>query len=140
MSMTNRHASSDQPAACNASCTPRFSSRCSNTLTISAVDRSLCYLSIQNYNLEMSSGLLGGSFLKNTLRGSALVLQRPSQSPSQSAIFLSELRVVLPLIVLPLKTPTSQLPSERRRASHICYSSGGGSAVGNTKAQSLGSA
>ena len=34
------------------------------------------------------------------------VFQRPSQSPSQSAIFLSELRVVLPLIVLPLKTPT----------------------------------
>ena len=30
----------------------------------------------------------------------------PSQSPSQSAIFLSELWVVLPLIVLPLKTPT----------------------------------
>ena len=29
----------------------------------------------------------------------------PSQRPSQSAIFLSELRVVLPLIVLPLKTP-----------------------------------
>ena len=28
----------------------------------------------------------------------------PSQSPSQSAIFLSELQVVLPLIVLPLKT------------------------------------
>ena len=28
-----------------------------------------------------------------------------SQRPSQSAIFLSELRVVLPLIVLPLKTP-----------------------------------
>ena len=35
------------------------------------------------------------------------MFQRPSQSPSQSAIFLSELRVVLPLIVLPLKTPTS---------------------------------
>ena len=34
------------------------------------------------------------------------VFQRPSQRPSQSAIFLSELRVVLPLIVLPLKTPT----------------------------------
>ena len=34
------------------------------------------------------------------------VFQRPSQSHSQSAIFLSELRVVLPLIVLPLKTPT----------------------------------
>ena len=33
------------------------------------------------------------------------VFQRPSQRPSQSAIFLSELRVVLPLIVLPLKTP-----------------------------------
>ena len=31
--------------------------------------------------------------------------QRPSQRPSQSAIFLSELGVVLPLIVLPLKTP-----------------------------------
>ena len=29
--------------------------------------------------------------------------QRPSQSPSQSAMFLSELQVVLPLIVLPLK-------------------------------------
>ena len=29
------------------------------------------------------------------------------QRPSQSAIFLSELRVVLPLIVLPLKTPTN---------------------------------
>ena len=28
-----------------------------------------------------------------------------SETPSQSAIFLSELRVVLPLIVLPLKTP-----------------------------------
>ena len=40
------------------------------------------------------------------------VFQRTSQRPSQSAIFLSELRVVLPLIVLPLivlplKTPTS---------------------------------
>ena len=33
------------------------------------------------------------------------LFQRPSQRPSQSAIFLSELRVVLPLIVLPLKTP-----------------------------------
>ena len=32
------------------------------------------------------------------------IFQKPSQSPSQSAIFLSELRVVLPLIVLPLKT------------------------------------
>ena len=32
------------------------------------------------------------------------VFQRPSQRPSQSAIFLSELRVVLPLIVLPPKT------------------------------------
>ena len=31
--------------------------------------------------------------------------QRPSQSPSQSAISLSELWVLLPLIVLPLKTP-----------------------------------
>ena len=30
---------------------------------------------------------------------------KASQRPSQSAIFLSELRVVLPLIVLPLKTP-----------------------------------
>ena len=36
------------------------------------------------------------------------VFQRPSQRPSQSAIFLSELRVVLPLIVLPLKTPTTK--------------------------------
>ena len=35
------------------------------------------------------------------------VFQRPSQNPSQSAIFLSELRVVLPLVVLPLKTPTN---------------------------------
>ena len=35
--------------------------------------------------------------------------QRPSQRPSQSAIFLSELRVVLPLIVLPLKTPANHL-------------------------------
>ena len=33
--------------------------------------------------------------------------ERPSQSPSQSAIFLSELRVLLPLIVLPLKTPAT---------------------------------
>ena len=39
------------------------------------------------------------------LRGFSEVFQRPSQRPSQSAIFLSELRVVLPLIVLPLKTP-----------------------------------
>ena len=31
------------------------------------------------------------------------IFQRSSQRPSQSAIFLSELRVVLPLIVLPLK-------------------------------------
>ena len=31
------------------------------------------------------------------------VFQRPSQRPSQSATFLSELRVVLPLIMLPLK-------------------------------------
>ena len=37
------------------------------------------------------------------LRGFQRVFQRPSQSPSQSAIFLSELRVVLPLIVWPLK-------------------------------------
>ena len=41
------------------------------------------------------------------------VFQRPSQRPSQSAIFLSELRVVLPLIVLPLivlplKTPAKE--------------------------------
>ena len=36
--------------------------------------------------------------------------QRPSQRPSQSAVFLSELRVVLPLIVLPLKTPTKLRP------------------------------
>ena len=35
------------------------------------------------------------------------VFQRPSQRPSQSAIFLSELRVVLPLIVLPLNTPAN---------------------------------
>ena len=35
--------------------------------------------------------------------------QRPSQSPSQSGIFLSELQVVLPLIVLPLKTPTTKV-------------------------------
>ena len=35
------------------------------------------------------------------------VFQRPSQRPSQSAIFLSELRVVLTLIVLPLKTPAN---------------------------------
>ena len=34
---------------------------------------------------------------------------RPSQRPSQSAIFLSELGVVLPLIVLPLKTPATWL-------------------------------
>ena len=40
------------------------------------------------------------------LRG--LPAQRPSQSPSQSAIFLSELQVLLPLIVLPLETPTSK--------------------------------
>ena len=33
------------------------------------------------------------------------VFQRSSQSPSQSAIFLLELRALLPLIVLPLKTP-----------------------------------
>ena len=39
----------------------------------------------------------------NSLESSSF--QRPSQSPSQSAIFLSELRVLLPLIVLPLKTP-----------------------------------
>ena len=32
-----------------------------------------------------------------------------SQSPSRSTIFLSELRVVLPLMVLPLKTPTNVL-------------------------------
>ena len=38
-------------------------------------------------------------------RGLQRFFQRPSQRPSQSAIFLSELRVVLPLIVLPLKTP-----------------------------------
>ena len=38
----------------------------------------------------------------------AEVFQRPSQRPSQSAIFLSELRVVLHLIVLPLKTPASR--------------------------------
>ena len=35
------------------------------------------------------------------------VFQRPSQSPSQSAIFLSELRVLLLLIVLPLKAPAT---------------------------------
>ena len=38
------------------------------------------------------------------------VFQRPSQRPSQSAIFLSELRVVLPPIVLPLKTPAKNVP------------------------------
>ena len=32
-----------------------------------------------------------------------------SHSPSQNAIFLPELRVVLPLIVLPLKTPTTTI-------------------------------
>ena len=42
------------------------------------------------------------------LEGFSEVFQRPSQSPSQSAIFLSELRVVLPLIVLPLKTPAKK--------------------------------
>ena len=45
--------------------------------------------------------------------GRLLVLepvQRPSQRPSQSAIFLSELRVVLPLIALPLKTPLQKIP------------------------------
>ena len=31
------------------------------------------------------------------------VFQRPSQSPSQSAVFPSEMHVLLPLIVLPLK-------------------------------------
>ena len=35
------------------------------------------------------------------------VFQRPSQRPSQSAIFLSELWVMLPLVVLPRKTPAS---------------------------------
>ena len=45
------------------------------------------------------------------------VFQRPSQRPSQSAIFLSELRVVLPLIVLPLKTPAilRKIPAEGRQ-------------------------
>ena len=42
------------------------------------------------------------------------VFQRPSQRPSQSAIFPSVLRVVLPLIVLPLKTPAI-LVKERQK-------------------------
>ena len=42
-------------------------------------------------------------------------LPAPSQRPSQSAIFLSELRALLPLIVLPLEMPakirkTSKIP------------------------------
>ena len=41
------------------------------------------------------------------------VFQSPSQSPSQSAIFLSEFRVLLPLIVLPLKTSTNLKPITR---------------------------
>ena len=41
------------------------------------------------------------------------VFQSPSQRPSQSAIFLSEFRVLLPLvIVLLLKTPTKAKPSK----------------------------
>ena len=35
--------------------------------------------------------------------------QRPSQSPSRSAILLSELQVLLPLMALPLKTPAKPL-------------------------------
>ena len=43
-------------------------------------------------------------------RGFQRFFKRPSQKPSQSAIFLSELQVVLPQIALPLKTPAT-LPS-----------------------------
>ena len=47
-------------------------------------------------------GSLRGRFLED-FRGFSEVFQRPSQRPSQSAILLSELQVVLPLIVSPLK-------------------------------------
>ena len=46
------------------------------------------------------------------------VFQRPSQRPSQSAIFLSELRVVLPLIVLPLKTPAKPISIKKFGRTH----------------------
>ena len=47
------------------------------------------------------------------------VFQRPSQRPSQSAIFLSELGVVLPLTVLPLKTPATPPPTPLRHPSKV---------------------
>ena len=55
------------------------------------------------------------------------MFQRPSQRPSQSAIFLSELRVVLPLIVLPLKTPPCNIlaPETRMQYSYTYICNGG---------------
>ena len=44
-------------------------------------------------------------------RGFQRFLKSPLRDP-QSAIFLSELRVVLHLIVLPRKTPATQIPSQ----------------------------
>ena len=53
---------------------------------------------------------MSGSFgdWRKVFRGFQRVFQRPSQSPFQSAILLSELRVLLPLVVLPLKTPARE--------------------------------
>ena len=53
-----------------------------------------------------SEVLRGFQRVSEVFRGFQRVFQRPSQRPPQSAIFLSELQVVLPLIVLPLQTPT----------------------------------
>ena len=61
------------------------------------------------------------------------VFQRPSQRPSQSAIFLSELRVVLPLIVLPLKTPAKpgRPPESKPNRPEIGPEWGLGASTGN---------
>ena len=47
------------------------------------------------------------------------VFQRPSQRPSQSADFLSELQVLLPLIMLPLKTPPNAHVRNRERGHRV---------------------
>ena len=47
--------------------------------------------------------------------------QRPSQSPSESAIFLSELLALLPLIMLPLKLLQNQLVDQKKRFMYLGF-------------------
>ena len=69
-------------------------------------------------NLPLLRGSLRGSFQRfsEVFRGFSEVFQSASQRPSQSAIFLSEFRVLSPLIVLPLKPPTSTAQHRGARA------------------------